>query len=319
MGGDEQRAAATPERLLQPLDGAQVQVVGGLVEHEEVRVRDQEPGQRRAGLLAARELLRRSPALGLAEAQPREGLVHALVQRPAVERGELRRELLVAGAGRTVRLLERPHLRLDRLHPGRPAADRGAEVRRGRERLVEMGLLGQQPHAEVPAPLDLAHVGLVDAGDDPEQGGLARAVRADHADALADGDRRVDPVEDHEGPDLAHDPGEPDERHRQAPPAAARAPARRVAAARRVRSARACASARALSAGVRPSTPSPGSSTQRRPLPRGGRPVARMAAAPARSAAGSRWHHEQKCVARCPTTIRRIGRPQRRHGAPARW
>ena len=39
----------------------------------------------------------------------------------------------------------------------------------------------------------------------------------------------------------------------------------------------------------------------------------------ARSPDGSRWHHEQKCVERAPMTIRRIGRPQRKQGSPARW
>jgi hypothetical protein len=47
--------------------------------------------------------------------------------------------------------------------------------------------------------------------------------------------------------------------------------------------------------------------------------VARTAFAPARSPADSRWHHEQKWVARPPTTTRRIGRPQRRQGSPVRW
>ena len=105
---------------------------------------------------------------------------------------------------------------------------------------------------------------------------------------------------------FAVDIGQAEDRHRYRP-AAVRAAARRVAAALRVRSAR-----------VSPRLPSPSSSVQRRP----GRaaPVidCRMARAPARSAAGRRWHHEQKWVARPPTTIRRIGRPQRRHGSPVR-
>ncbi len=106
---------------------------------------------------------------------------------------------------------------------------------------------------------------------------------------------------------------------------AAAGPARRprvlqraAAAAAFVRSVRARASA--ASSAVRPSEPSPSSSTQRRPrrpvAARPGRGVmaARSAAAAGRSAAGRRWHHEQKCVARTPMTIRRIGRPQRAAG-----
>jgi hypothetical protein len=42
-------------------------------------------------------------------------------------------------------------------------------------------------------------------------------------------------------------------------------------------------------------------------------------AAPFRSAAGNRWHHEQKWVDLAPITIRRMGRPQRGQGSPVRW
>ena len=131
-------------------------------------------------------------------------------------------------------------------------------------------------------PLDLAPVGLVDAGGEPEEGRLAGAVRPHDADSLAHRDRGVDGVEDDERPDLAGHVRQAEERHRQAPspvpgpPALpARAVARRVAAARRARSA-----------------------LDRTPA----RAPARIVAAPGRSPAGSRWHHEQKWVARAPTT-----------------
>jgi hypothetical protein len=93
------------------------------------------------------------------------------------------------------------------------------------------------------------------------------------------------------------------------PPTAARAAARLVAAAVRVRSVR-----------VSPTLPVPApSSVQRAPRRGGDDIVARIALAAARSARGRRWHHEQKWVARPPTTIRRIGRPHRRHGSSVRW
>ncbi len=56
--GHEQRTGAAPQGLLQPLDRAEVKVVGGLVEEEQVRVGDQQAGERGARLLAAGELLR---------------------------------------------------------------------------------------------------------------------------------------------------------------------------------------------------------------------------------------------------------------------
>jgi hypothetical protein len=127
---------------------------------------------------------------------------------------------------------------------------------------------------------------------------------------------------------------EPKDRH-QAPepvsgraPVAARAAARRVAAARFVRSAReaeAPAARRVDPVGV-PSDPSPPPiSVQRGPVltaaaaPTRGSIPRRIVAAPALSPAGSRWHHEQKCVDLAPTTIRRTGLPHRKHGSPARW
>ena len=60
VGGDDERAAAAPDGLLQPLDRREVQVVGGLVEEEQVQVGDQEARQRGPRLLPARELLRRA-------------------------------------------------------------------------------------------------------------------------------------------------------------------------------------------------------------------------------------------------------------------
>ena len=142
----------------------------------------------------------------------------------------------------------------------------------------------------------------------------------DEADTLAGRDGGGDAVEDDEGADLADDTLEADEAHRVVP---ARAAARRAAAAAFVRAVR--SRAFAASSPVRPSDPSPSSSTQRRPrraladVPGRGVIVASSFAAAGRSAAGSRWHQEQKCVARIPITIRRIGRPQRRQASPVRW
>ena len=86
---------------------------------------------------------------------------------------------------------------------------------------------------------------------------------------------------------------------RVAPAGPRRAAARRVAAACLVRSVR---------------------SDQRGPVRRTPPVIPRrIALAPARSPAGSRWHHEQKWVLRAPMTMRLTGRPQRGHGSPVRW
>ena len=52
VGCDEQGAGAPAEVLLEPFEGADVEVVRRLVEQQQVRVRDDEPGERGARLLA---------------------------------------------------------------------------------------------------------------------------------------------------------------------------------------------------------------------------------------------------------------------------
>ena len=195
MGRDEQRALAAPDRLLEPLDRAEVEMVRRLVEEQEVGVGDEESGERGARLLAAGELLRRPRALGLAEAKARERLVHALVERPAVEGREAGRQLLVARRRSAVALLERAHLGFDRLHADRPAANRGPQVRCRRKRLVEVRLLGEQPNPEIAAPLDLAGVRRLEPGQDAQEGGLAAAGWAEQGEELPVLDLQVEAVE----------------------------------------------------------------------------------------------------------------------------
>ena len=106
--------------------------------------------------------------------------------------------------------------------------------------------------------MHLAAVRLVAAGGQPEQRRLAGPVRSDEPDPVAERDRRVDPVEDHERADLAGHPRQAEDAHRAGSADAevdARAAARRVAAARFVRSVRARVDARAASSAVRPERP----------------------------------------------------------------
>ena len=66
------------------------------------------------------------------------------------------------------------------------------QVGRGHERLVEMGLLRQQPEGQAALAMDLAEVRLVAPGGEAEQRRLAGAVRADQPDPVAERDRGVD-------------------------------------------------------------------------------------------------------------------------------
>ena len=97
MRGDEQRAAASPEVLLEPLERADVEVVRRLVEQQQVRVGDDEPGER------ARGSARRPTAPTAArthssrlESEPGQRLVDPLVERVAAEDVELVLEVGVA-------------------------------------------------------------------------------------------------------------------------------------------------------------------------------------------------------------------------------
>ena len=142
-------------------------------------------------------------------------------------------EVGVGGVGHPVGVLQLGQLGGHRLEMGRAGPDRGPEVGRGHERRVEVRLLGEQAEAEVALADDRAAVGLVEPGREPEQRRLAGAVGPDEADAVADGDRGVDFVEDDERADLAGDPLEPEQAHRSPPgdpvavAIAARAAARR--------------------------------------------------------------------------------------------
>ena len=96
---DQQRAGALAQVVLQPLEGVEVEVVGRLVEQEQVGVRDDKAGQRRAGLLAAGHRGRRLGPLGAVEPEPLSAVIHPLVQRVAAQDVELVLEVRVRGVG----------------------------------------------------------------------------------------------------------------------------------------------------------------------------------------------------------------------------
>ena len=144
VGHEQQPGPAAPELLLEPVDRVDVEVVGGLVEDQEVRRRQQGAGEVDAAALPTGHLV---------------GRVLGVEPEPSEQRGGL------VGPGRRVRRQDR----VDR---------RG----RGQHRV-----LTQEADAQ-PGPADhLAVVRRAVAGDDAEEGGLARPVRADQADAVLGG------------------------------------------------------------------------------------------------------------------------------------
>ena len=166
----EQGAAGVLEMLLQELDGVDVQVVRGLVHDVEIGLGGQHLRERHPLDFAAGEVL------------------HRLFP---VREGELRQEPLHPA-------LVLPQMVLVQvLRPfGGPVHDLPEDALLG---IVGILLL-QESDADVLEEQDLpAAVGLVLAGEDPQQGGLPGAVRRDERDLVALVDVEVDVLEQHLG------------------------------------------------------------------------------------------------------------------------
>ena len=148
VGDHDQGALEGAEVVLQPGNHAAVQVVGGLVQDEDVAAADQGGAQGHPLPLAAGELPHR-----LVEhwhPQPGEdGLGLVLGHRPCLVR-EAGKDLLQHGVGR-----------------------------------VEVGELGQVVQAHVGVPAHRAAVGLLRPRKDAQQGTLSRTVDADNPQLLA--------------------------------------------------------------------------------------------------------------------------------------
>ena len=257
------------------------------------------------------------------EPEPAQRRVDPLVERVAAQDVELVLEVRVRG----VRDAAVPLVGGEGLgHPvevGGPAADRRAEVGRGHEDRVEVGLLGEQAERQAALAQDLAPIGLVAARGEAQQRGLARAVRPNEADPVAERDR---------GDDLSRITNVPTSRRDARRAAGSTSGGRR----RRPPTPRApppAGSPRPASSARSVSAPRPGPLVRRQPespLPRQLRPARPRRPAPpviprriaARALPVGRRQPlapRAEMGARAPMTIRRSGRPQRGHGSPVRW
>ena len=148
---DEQRAGPGTPALLEmrrePIDRAHVEMVGGLIEHEDVIGADEQPRQVDAPALPARKLPHR-PLPGHVGDEAVEDLSDARLRGP-----------FVLG-----------HV-----------ADDGAVDGRG---VIERIFLPEQADRDVPSAGDASAVGLYGAGEHREQRRLAVAVPADDADPV---------------------------------------------------------------------------------------------------------------------------------------
>ena len=190
VGDDQDRARIGPQMAFEPGGGLGVEMVGRLVEQQQFRLFEQELAQRDAAALAAREL-RDLPVVGRA-AQRVHRLVDLGIEIPqalgldlVLERRHLVGGLVRIVHGEFVVAVEDRLLRADAEH------DVVADV----QLLIELRLLRQVADARALGDPGLAGPFLVEAGHDLEQGRLARAVDAEHADLGVRIEGQVDVVE----------------------------------------------------------------------------------------------------------------------------
>ena len=192
-GGVDRRQLA-----LEPLEALDVEVVGGLVEEQQVGVAGERPAERGACQLAAGERLELPVEVVVVEAEPAQDGRGAVAPVPAAGVLEPRLRLAVAAHRRVVvhparhRLLELAELLLDPDEVGgareRVLAQRQAPVAR-RALVVQ-----RDPRALLQRELAALDRRLAD--DRAEQRRLAGAVLAREREPLAAVDRERDPVEE---------------------------------------------------------------------------------------------------------------------------
>ena len=197
MRDGDHRAGVFVQEVLQPLDRFGVEMVRRLVEQEQVRVLEEQPGQGHPALLAARE-------------RPHVGVVRRAAQ--GVHR-DLDVPLDVPGVGRVDPVLERALLQADRLVVGGrvgPTRHHGAVLVEQRLDFVnavhdvalhvlgrvELRLLAEVADGEARRQAGLAGEPVVEAGHDPQEARLPGTVRADDPDLGAREERDRDVLED---------------------------------------------------------------------------------------------------------------------------
>ena len=182
---DENRAGITVQIILKPQQRFEVEMVRRLVEHQQVRLLREQPGEVRAHDPAAAHFLRRPVKILFAKAETREDLLRLGLDLIAIQFVEAIVDIVVN------------FLRVQRLDwmirlPGFDDAAESREFRRNghrhlHHRLVTGGraFLRQITDRDVALSHDLAVVRRGFSEDEGKERGLARAVRADQPEAVA--------------------------------------------------------------------------------------------------------------------------------------
>ena len=181
---DEDRAGVALQMALEPEQGFEVEMVRRLVEHQQVRLQGEQPGEMRAHHPSAAHLARGPLEIALAKSEAGENLLGLGVETVAAEFVEAVVDVIVNVLGM---------LRLDRMvgFPGFENPSQLRELRRDGSgqfdhRLVahRRALLRQITELESALHRNLAGIGRRLAEHDGEERGLPRAIRADQPDAV---------------------------------------------------------------------------------------------------------------------------------------
>ena len=183
MGHGDHRALVVLERPLEPGDRLGVEVVGRLVEEQQVRLGQEQPAEGDPAPLATRE---RSD-VGIARREPQgvHGDLEGAVELPGTGGIDLGLEIgLLGEQGVDVGIGPREgraHLVEPVDQPLRLAGTLG-HVARHVLGLIQLGLLGEVADRETRGQARLAREAVVLTGHDPQQRGLPRAVGPDDPD-----------------------------------------------------------------------------------------------------------------------------------------
>ena len=206
MRDDHHRARAVVQHALEPADRVDVEVVGRLVEKQDVRVREQRLREQHAQLPARRDGAHRSFVQRLGDADAEQQLAGARFRRVAVLLGERRFEL----GGPDVVVLGRVGVRVDGVlvlaHLPHFAMAHQHHVEHAHVLVGELILLElAQPLVRVER--DVAARRLEVAAEDLHQRRLAAAVRADQAVTIPVAELDADVLEQGLRPELHGDVG----------------------------------------------------------------------------------------------------------------
>ncbi len=187
------------EVLLQPAHRLRVEVVGGLIQKQEVRLLQQGPGQGHASLFAAGEVLDGRVARGGPDG-PHEDLGHP-VQLPAIAGLDLVQKPALLGdqAIHLVGILDLAEALRDLLVTRQQGHDVGgslAHVLQDRQVGIQLRFLGDVPDGDAGGGLGMTLEVAVFGGHDPQERALAGAVGTQDADLGAGKEGQGDVLED---------------------------------------------------------------------------------------------------------------------------